>query len=173
MYFIQWSSQLSTSSRKTQRIPSIQVIITKTKNTWGKATSDKMSPSTSRLRVCCTSFSEAHCRLVNSGLVYTALIFVTQWRSRHFNIQYFLQGMWDYVWIMRPTQWFTRCCGTICSQSNQESQGEPLSLSDKCTEFFYMRYTTHGINGFTSHPKDEASWLTDWSDWLSCSRTWV
>ena len=27
------------------------------------------------------------------------------------------------------------------------------SLFDKCTEFFYMRYKTHGTNGFTSHPK--------------------
>ena len=34
--------------------------------------------------------------------------------------------------------------------------GRTPSLFDKCTGFFYMRYTTHGTNGFTSHPKDEA-----------------
>ena len=34
------------------------------------------------------------------------------------------------------------------------------SLFDKCTRFFYERYTTHGTNGFTSLSKDEASWLS-------------
>ena len=32
----------------------------------------------------------------------------------------------------------------------------PPSLFDKCTVFFYMRYTTHGTTVFTSHPKEEA-----------------
>ena len=27
---------------------------------------------------------------------------------------------------------------------------------DKCTDFFYVGYTTHGTSGFTSHPKDKA-----------------
>ncbi len=34
--------------------------------------------------------------------------------------------------------------------------GRTPSLFDKCTGFFFVRYTTHGTNGFTSHPKDEA-----------------
>ena len=32
-------------------------------------------------------------------------------------------------------------------------RGIKQPLLDKCTGFFYMRYTTHGTNGFTSHPK--------------------
>ena len=38
--------------------------------------------------------------------------------------------------------------------------GRTPSLFDKCTGFFYMPYTTHGTNGFTSHPKDEETSLT-------------
>ena len=34
--------------------------------------------------------------------------------------------------------------------------GRAPSLFEKCTGFFNMRYTTHGTNGFMSHPKDEA-----------------
>ena len=34
--------------------------------------------------------------------------------------------------------------------------GQTPSLFDMCTGFFYMRYTTHETNGFTSHPKDAA-----------------
>ena len=30
------------------------------------------------------------------------------------------------------------------------------SLGDKGIGLFYVRYTTHGTNGFTSNPKDEA-----------------
>ena len=41
-------------------------------------------------------------------------------------------------------------------QPQQGTPGRTPSLFDKCTGFFYMRYTTHGTNGFTSHPKDEA-----------------
>ena len=33
------------------------------------------------------------------------------------------------------------------------------SLFDKRTWVFYVRYMTHWTNGFTSHSKDEASWL--------------
>ena len=39
---------------------------------------------------------------------YIELISVTQQRSRCFNIQYFLQGMWIYIWIMRPGVDFTK-----------------------------------------------------------------
>ena len=41
-------------------------------------------------------------------------------------------------------------------QPQPGTPGRTPSLFDKCTGFFYMRYTTHGTNGFTSHPKDEA-----------------
>ncbi len=34
--------------------------------------------------------------------------------------------------------------------------GRTPSLCDKCTGFFYVRHTTHGTNGFTFHPKDDA-----------------
>ena len=34
--------------------------------------------------------------------------------------------------------------------------GQTLSLFDKCPGFFYVRYTTHMTNSFTSHPKEEA-----------------
>ena len=34
---------------------------------------------------------------------YMELISVTKWRTRGFIIQYFLQGMWDYILIMRPS----------------------------------------------------------------------
>ena len=37
------------------------------------------------------------------------------------------------------------------------TQGQPPnSLIEKCNGFFHMYYTTHGTNGFTPHPKDEA-----------------
>ena len=40
---------------------------------------------------------------------------------------------------------------------NNNMADEPLLFSiSACTGFFYIRYTTHGTNGFTSHPKDEA-----------------
>ncbi len=38
--------------------------------------------------------------------------------------------------------------------------GRTPSLFDKCTGFFYMHYTTHETNGFTSHPKEEAIMVT-------------
>ena len=38
--------------------------------------------------------------------------------------------------------------------------GRTPSLSDKCTGFFFVCYTTHGTNGLMSNPKDEASWLS-------------
>ena len=41
-------------------------------------------------------------------------------------------------------------------QPHSGTPGRTPSLFDKCTGFFYMRYTTHGTNGFTSHPKDES-----------------
>ena len=34
--------------------------------------------------------------------------------------------------------------------------GWAASFFDNCTGFFYVHYTTHETNGFTSHPKDEA-----------------
>ncbi len=34
--------------------------------------------------------------------------------------------------------------------------GRSPSLFNKCTGFFYVRYTTHRTNGFAPHPKDEA-----------------
>ncbi len=34
--------------------------------------------------------------------------------------------------------------------------GRTPSLCDKCTGFFYVRYTTHSTYSFTSHLKDEA-----------------
>ena len=36
------------------------------------------------------------------------------------------------------------------------TRAKPLLFSISCTGFYYMHYTTHGTNGFTSHPKDEA-----------------
>ena len=50
---------------------------------------------------------------------------------------------------------FKRCYGAHISHS-QEHLGEPLLSSISALGSFYMRYTTHGTNGFTSHPKDEA-----------------
>ena len=38
--------------------------------------------------------------------------------------------------------------------------GRTTSLFDKFTGLFYSLYTKHGTNGFTSNPKDEASWLS-------------
>ena len=38
----------------------------------------------------------------------------------------------------------------------QKHRGKPLLFHDKCPEFFYVHYTTHGTYSFTSHPKDEA-----------------
>ena len=101
--------------------------------------------------------------------------------------------------------WFTRCCGAICYQSNQEQNNNTMryvlkyetltfwmmrhysfkapcnglhdvvaqyaanqtrntganlfSFLYKCAGLFYVRYTTHGTNGFTSHPKDK-QWLS-------------
>ena len=45
-------------------------------------------------------------------------------------------------------------------QPQPGTPGQTPSLFDKCTGFFYKRYTKHGTNGFTSHPKDEAHWLS-------------
>ena len=40
-------------------------------------------------------------------------------------------------------------------------RGKLLLFHDKCPGFFYVHYTTHGTNSFTSHPKDEAIiWLS-------------
>ena len=44
--------------------------------------------------------------------------------------------------------------------ANPETQRQ--AFHDKCPEFFYVHYTTHGTYSFTSHPKDEAimaKWL--------------
>ena len=82
-----------------------------------------------------------------------------QWRSWRFNIQYSPWGtafeLWDLL-ILHSTLWFTRCCGALSCQSNQEHRSEPHSLVDMRTGFVYARCTTHGTNGFTSHPKDRA-----------------
>ncbi len=32
------------------------------------------------------------------------------------------------IYLHSTMQWFTKCCGAICSQPNQEHQGEPLLL---------------------------------------------
>ena len=41
-----------------------------------------------------------------------------------------------------------------------ETLGQTPSLFDKCTGFFNVRYTMHRTRGFTSHPKDQASWFS-------------
>ena len=41
-------------------------------------------------------------------------------------------------------------------QPQPGTPGRTPYLFDKCTGFFCMHYTTHGTNGFMSHPKDEA-----------------
>ena len=58
--------------------------------------------------------------------------------------------------------WFTRCRDAMCCQSNQEHRcGEPLLfLISALGSFTYVRaYTTNGTNGFTTNPKNEATWL--------------
>ena len=52
--------------------------------------------------------------------------------------------------------------GAVAQYADNQTRntGEhPLLLSIKCTGVFYVRYTTHGTNGFTSHLTDEAPWL--------------
>ena len=40
-------------------------------------------------------------------------------------------------------------------QQQPGTPGRTPSLFDKCTGFFYVRYTKHGTNFLTSHTKDE------------------
>ncbi len=74
---------------------------------------------------------------------------------------FFLQGMWSYV-LKYETYSFVAPCNGLRGAVAQYAAikpgtlGRTPSLYDKCTGFFYVRYTTHGTNGFTSHPKDEA-----------------
>ena len=67
--------------------------------------------------------------------------------------------LWDPFLLHSTMLWFTRCYGAICRQSSQEHRGWTPFLFDKYTGFFYVRYTTHGTNGLTSHPKAK-QWLS-------------
>ena len=40
--------------------------------------------------------------------------------------------------------------------TNQEHKGKPILFLISALGSFMCLYTTHGTNGFTSHPKDEA-----------------
>ena len=74
--------------------------------------------------------------------------------------------MWDDVLIMRPTPFtyhhvmFYKVLWCNMQPTKPGTLGQTPSLIDKYTGFFYVHYTTHGTNGFTSHPKDESSWLS-------------
>ncbi len=62
--------------------------------------------------------------------------------------------LWDHN-IIHWKLYEVRC--RILPPNQPETQGQPpLLFCNKCTGFFYAHYTTHGTNGFTSHPKDEA-----------------
>ena len=58
--------------------------------------------------------------------------------------------LWDLLLLHSTMLWFTRCCGAICCQSNQEHQDEPLLFSLSALDSFACVYTTHGSNGFMS-----------------------
>ena len=45
---------------------------------------------------------------------------------------------------------------TAHTAATARTPGQTPSFFDKSTGFFYMRYTTHGPKGFTSHQKNEA-----------------
>ena len=47
-------------------------------------------------------------------------------------------------------------CWVLKVRIQKHLNGKPLLFHDKCSGFFYVRYTTHGTYSFTSHPKDEA-----------------
>ena len=82
------------------------------------------------------------------------LISVTQWRSRHFNIQYFpvrYCGAMFLKYVM-----VNRVLWRNVHPIKQGWQWRSPSLFNKCTGFFYVHNTTQLTNGFTSHPKDEA-----------------
>ena len=64
------------------------------------------------------------------------------------------------VSVLLESEEGARCCGAICCQSNQEHQGKPLLFSISALGSFFVRNTTPSTNGFMSHPKDEASWLS-------------
>ena len=44
---------------------------------------------------------------------------------------------------------------TAHSAATARNKGRTPFFFDKCTGFFCMRHTTHGTDGFTSHPKDD------------------
>ena len=67
--------------------------------------------------------------------------------------------------VIEVTNYETQCAHRIrvckvlwrIQQSQPGTSGRTPSLFNERTVFFYMPfYTTHGTNGFTSHPKDEA-----------------
>ena len=75
----------------------------------------------------------------------------------------FLQGLWDYVWVMSTAVFFTKHHVMVYKvlwrnrlPVKPGTQGQTPSLFANCTGFFYVRHTIQGTNCLTSHPKDKA-----------------
>ena len=85
------------------------------------------------------------------------LISATQWCSRWFNIQCFPIRCVGLRLKYETYSFYIAPCNVLQYAANQtrNTRAAP-SLYCKCTGFFYVRHTTHGTNGFTSHPNDEA-----------------
>ena len=72
----------------------------------------------------------------------------------------FLQVLWDYVWIMRPTlySFYIAPCNGL--QGAVAHQGEPLL--DKWTGLFYVLYTTHRTKGMVKCLAFKVQGCHDW-----------
>ena len=85
---------------------------------------------------------------------YIVRIFVTRGVSTYSIV---LHGMWDYVLSYETYSFIAPCNGlqgavAQYAANRTRNPGQTPSLFDKFTGFFYIHYTTHGTNGFTSHP---------------------
>ena len=104
---------------------------------------------------------------MRSGLLYTAHIHhsVTHEAHQHSvcscKLYVGLRLNYEtYSFYIAPCNCLQGAVAQYAANQNREHRGEPLLFSISALGPFSVRYKTHGTNGFTSHPKDGASWLS-------------
>ena len=126
----------------------------------------KMQPHGVAVTAICFSTDGEYLLLIYIIIIIIIIIIITKSYSAHVSTKQGTQSA-EYIhifrkigilqwWILRPNYVVPYKVIRRIQHSQPGTPGRAPSLFDKCTGFFYMRYTTHGTNGFMSNQKDKA-----------------